>query len=84
MERIETDSFIGSPKTAFIALFTIANVTNKDDVLKWKKAFCESSNIWYNTRQGTKRKGKTVILILYSWVGMSWGGGFVLLLLYCK
>ena len=60
MERIGTECFIGSPKNAFIVSFTIANITNKDDVLKWKKALCERSNIRYNTRQGTKRKGKTV------------------------
>lgn len=41
MEHIETESFIGSPKDAFILSFTIANIINKDDVIKWKKAFSE-------------------------------------------
>ena len=61
MQRIGTECFTGSPKNAFIVSFTIANVTNKDEVLKWKKAFLELSNVRYNTRQGTKRKGKTVM-----------------------
>ena len=60
IEHIETECFIGSPKDAFILSFTIADITNKDDVIKWKKAFSEFSNLKYNVRQGSKRKGKTV------------------------
>ena len=60
MEHIETECFVGSPKDAFILSFTIADIINKDDVLKWKKAFSEFSNLKYNVRQGSKRKGKTV------------------------
>ena len=63
MEQVETECFIGSPKDAFILSYTIANVINKNDVLKWKKAFSEFSNLKHNVRQGSKRKGKTVLFL---------------------
>ena len=50
MEHIETECSVGSPKDAFILSFTIADIINKDDVLKWKKAF--SKLFFRNTRMG--------------------------------